>query len=103
MRRPAKSCPRPGCPNLAPCPVHAPKPWATSTRSARLPRGWEKLRRFVLDRDPICRICGNASSTEVDHVVPGDDHRLSNLQGVCAPCHKSKTQGEAQRARSSRR
>lgn len=41
-------------------------------------------------------------ATEVDHIIPvfegGDDHP-DNLQAVCPPCHKQKTQDEAQRAR----
>lgn len=95
-----KICSEPGCPNLQPCPDHRKVAWQGSTRRRRLPRGWEKLRRFVLNRDPICRICGQAVSTECDHVIPSDDHSLDNLQGVCSPCHRIKTQKEAQEARS---
>ena len=29
-----------------------------------------------------------------DHVVAGDDHRLSNLQATCGPCHIKKTNYE---------
>lgn len=40
---------------------------------------------------------------EVDHIVPlidGGGHDLSNLQSLCAPCHKEKTAREArERAR----
>lgn len=51
------------------------------------------IRRHVLNRDPICRICGVAPSTEVDHVWPlyyGGDDTSENLQGVCSPCNKAK-------------
>jgi 5-methylcytosine-specific restriction protein A len=99
MPRAAKVCSEPGCPNLQPCPEHRKVPWQGSTRSQRLPRGWRKLRRFVLSRDPLCRICGQTPSTECDHIVPGDDHSLDNLQGVCGPCHTAKTQKEASEAR----
>nr|WP_307860521.1 HNH endonuclease signature motif containing protein [Actinokineospora baliensis] len=37
-------------------------------------------------------------STEVDHVIAGDDHALSNLQGVCGPCHRAKSSSEGGRA-----
>lgn len=101
--RAAKVCSYPTCPNLQPCPDHTLKPWAGSTRRKRLPRGWERLRRFILSRDPICkdgRACGGmALSKEVDHIVNNDDHRPENLQGICRQCHRNKTQAEAARAR----
>jgi len=53
----------------------------------------------VLRRDPVCRICDSAASVEVDHIQRGNDHRLVNLRGVCARCHKEKTQREAAEAR----
>ena len=71
--------------------------WAGSDRKSRLPADWPKRRRIVLDRDPVCQLrthCTGAPSTEVDHRDAGDDHRLSNLQGVCGPCHKHKTATE---------
>ena len=33
---------------------------------------------------------------ECDHIKPGDDHSLSNLQWLSAPCHLAKTLREAQ-------
>lgn len=36
--------------------------------------------------------------TQCDHVVPGDDHRLVNLQWLSAPCHAAKTKAEASAA-----
>lgn len=73
-------------------------------RIARLPKGpgaahyrsaaWRQLRRRILQRDPICRACGRAKATDVDHVLPrragGTDHE-SNLIGLCHPCHSRKT------------
>jgi 5-methylcytosine-specific restriction protein A len=59
---------------------------------------WEIARRAVLARDPICRVCDKALSTEVDHVTPltegGDPYRLEGLQGICSPCHWRKTGAE---------
>ncbi len=31
------------------------------------------------------------TATEVDHILQGDDHSLTNLQAVCTACHKVKT------------
>ena len=64
----------------------------------------------VLARDLVCKRCGCAPSEIVDHVVPAgeairqvresgrfpfDPHAgfflLSNLQGLCRPCHGKKT------------
>jgi 5-methylcytosine-specific restriction endonuclease McrA len=93
MARAPKICPR--CPNLQPCAEHERKPWEGSTRRRRLPRDWEKRRRYVLQRDPVCKVCNNALSVEVDHIVNNDDHRYENLQGICTRCHDEKTQREA--------
>lgn len=76
--------------------------WETSTRRQRLPKDWPTRRRRVLRRDPTCQLrfdCCTKVSTEVDHKNRGDDHRMENLQGVCGPCHKRKTAGEAAEAR----
>jgi 5-methylcytosine-specific restriction endonuclease McrA len=61
-------------------------------------------RKAVLSRDPLCKVCNDAISTEVVHIVPledgGDPYRLEGLQGICSPCHWAKTAREnAARAR----
>lgn len=83
--------------------------WSTSTRRARLPSDWAKRRAKVKHRakgqcqatthEPECDGMGN----ECDHIKPGDDHRLSNLQWLSGPCHAAKTQREAQKALSGAR
>lgn len=76
--------------------------WKGSNRKSRLPRGWDRIRAEILARDPICVLCGVRPSTHCDHIKPKtDDHRPTQLQGVCATCHalKSSREGtEAQRA-----
>lgn len=74
--------------------------WHGSTRKARLPADWERLRAVVLRR------CGNRcewvengirchnAATDVDHIIPGDDHRPEALQGLCNPHHLIKTARE---------
>lgn len=97
MARAAKACSEAGCPNLQPCPDHQRKPWDGSTRRASLPRDWEGRRRIVLDRDPVCTICGLMTSREVHHLGDRNDHRIEMLAGVCSDCHgkESSRQGNA--------
>lgn len=100
-RLPPKPCRQPGCPALTEgryCPAHAKEHAWESTTTSSTQRGygarWQKLRRMILNRDPICRLCGRADSTDVDHVVPksqGGDDSDANLQGVCDDCHQAKT------------
>ncbi|MGZ4659827.1 MAG: HNH endonuclease, partial [Arthrobacter sp.] len=59
----------------------------------------------------MLRRCGNrcewvedgfrchSTATDVDHIVPGDSHILSNLQGLCNPHHLIKTAHETNAAR----
>ncbi|WP_328604787.1 HNH endonuclease [Amycolatopsis sp. NBC_00345] len=77
--------------------------WSGSDRAARLPREWPRRRARILRRDPVCQVCLLAPSTEVDHVIPGDDHADSNLQGICTPCHATKSGREGGRAAAARR
>jgi hypothetical protein len=53
-----------------------------------------------------CANCGKQGRVQVDHVVPrfeGGLHDWSNLQPLCAPCHKLKTDAELERLAASRR
>lgn len=83
-----------------------PQPWQRSAGQAEtahaLPANWRKLRDQVLREEPLCRLCqgrGHVTpATEVDHIVPrsqGGASARGNLQGLCGPCHRKKTQGEA--------
>lgn len=79
--------------------------WAGSTRKDRLPANWDsEIRPAVLRRDAgWCRLrfedCTGLAS-HVDHVQPGDDHRLENLQAACPSCHTIKSAREGAAARS---
>lgn len=76
--------------------------WSSSDRRSRLPVNWStpggirdqvfkaKGRRCKLNFVDIC----TKFATQVDHIVPGDDHRLDNLQPVCGPCHARKSAQE---------
>lgn len=77
--------------------------WAGSDRASRLPSDWPRRRTRVLARDAgICQLgdpgC-TVTATEVDHVVHGDDHSLTNLQAVCTRCHAAKSAREGAYAR----
>ncbi|WP_425546363.1 HNH endonuclease signature motif containing protein [Amycolatopsis minnesotensis] len=37
-------------------------------------------------------------ATDVDHVVPGDNHSLDNLRAICAHCHARKSAFEGRSA-----
>ena len=71
-----------------------------------LPTNWKLIRERVIRRDRgLCQgvlsegaLCGHPG-TEVDHIRPGNDHTLGNLQLLCAWCHKQKTQAESKAAR----
>ena len=67
---------------------------------------WFWVRKNVLARDRICVRCRQWAAEEADHAIParkyvrlhgGDMNRFydeSNLQGLCKPCHSSKTATE---------
>lgn len=75
--------------------------WAGSTRRSRLPADWAARRRRVLIRDRgVCHRCGKRGATEVDHVEPGDDHRISNLAAIHTSCHRTKSASEGGKAAS---
>lgn len=73
--------------------------WTNSDRKTRLPSGWAKIRARILERDPICKLCGVRPSTHCDHTVPKEDrHGDEDLQGVCGICHDQKSSREGNEA-----
>lgn len=114
-RRPASPCRAKLCRNLTRerhgyCDDHADMANAWVRGNAGRGRGgrpWRRLRGAVLARDKhLCQPCrrrGNvAPAVEVDHIVSeaeGGATSAGNLEGICGPCHKAKTQREALRAR----
>jgi 5-methylcytosine-specific restriction enzyme A len=106
---PVRLCLEPRCPNPAGgkgrCDEHRkPIERERSRRRREATNGvykrkrWEMARKAILSRDPICRVCDKALSTEVDHITPredgGADYDPTNLRGICSPCHWAKTASE---------
>ncbi|WP_399335722.1 HNH endonuclease [Varibaculum cambriense] len=62
-----------------------------TARYRQLPKDWRRIRVEVIQRDHgRCQICG-APGTDVDHIVRGQDHSLSNLRLLCRRCHMRRT------------
>lgn len=73
-----------------------------STTDRGYGHAWRKLRERILKRDNYlcvkCRAAGRlVEATDVDHIkakTHGGTDDESNLQSLCAPCHKEKTAKE---------
>jgi 5-methylcytosine-specific restriction enzyme A len=83
-----------------------PGQWEHSTRKARLPADWPTLRQLVKRRAKgICEhttadgVRCKTYGTDCDHITAGDDHRLVNLQWLCAYHHRAKSSAEGNAAR----
>lgn len=107
------SRPRPrcsgGCGTLVPKPGRCPACRKPSLRRARevsaawrwvyTDRRWPPLRDQVLSEEALCRAGCGRPPTVVDHIRPhrGNEQLAfdrANLQGMCKPCHDSKTARE---------
>ena len=80
--------------------------WANSNRRDRLPSDWKQLREKVISR--AAHRCETKmkdgtrctdKGTDVDHIVAGDDHSLTNLQLLCKWHHGKKSSREGNEAR----
>ena len=110
---PPRQCTKPGCKEYAVkhgrCEQHQPEAWTTSKGKTASQRGygsqWRKIRTQVLKRDDyLCQVCLSkgvyTQATEVDHIknkANGGTDSPDNLQAICSPCHKEKTQSERKR------
>ena len=97
-----------GCPTIyqgtdSRCPTHraqADKARGTAAQRGYNSRGHRIFRNAVLERDPICVLCGTRFSTVADH-HPRSRKELLHLgldpndpqygRGLCKPCHDSST------------
>jgi 5-methylcytosine-specific restriction enzyme A len=82
--------------------------WSGSNRKERLPSDWYSRRKRVLERDGhACQMETDEgkclrSATDVDHVIPGDDHSYENLQALCRFHHLRKSGEEGRAAQAPR-
>jgi 5-methylcytosine-specific restriction enzyme A len=101
----ASVCNHPDCPNLQPCPQHAPKPWQDSSRRTRTTNGWQQqrnARKIIRAHAGICHICHQPGALETDHIIAlaeGGADTPANMAPIHHDCHQRKTQDEARRAR----
>lgn len=78
-----------------------PTPWSGDRRSFPT-----KMRARTPRRDPICVECHARPSTIADPIIPvaeGGTDTIDNGQGMCEPCHDTKSKKERERARQSHR
>lgn len=97
----ARVCATPGCPELKPCPHHAPAPgWniRPSKRNQTRPPDAMEIRARVRQRDEgVCYWCGLPGASHVDHlraVADGGTWDESNLAVMHEECHAEKTAAE---------
>ena len=109
-RKPLKPCRYPQCPVLTEetyCDKHQTEMKYKRDRKAYSKlydtSRWQRLRQYVLGRQPLCRKCLEAKritpATVVDHIKPhrGDESLFfdeANLQALCKSCHDRKTAKE---------
>lgn len=95
----SRRCVVPACRNLATgarCRIH-PYTWSNAGSYGK---DHQAMRKRVLKEEPTCRLCPNPA-TEADHIIPkfeGGTNDRSNYEGLCHPCHRSKTAQESGRA-----
>lgn len=84
--------------------------WEGSDRKSRLPSDWPRRRAEVKARaGGRCEVLMKSGKrchdkgTDCDHVIPGDDHELSNLQWICDWHHKQKSSREGHDAYAAQR
>lgn len=83
--------------------------WDHSDRNARLPADWSTriVPAVMRLHGRRCHLCGQSGADAVDHIRPGDDHRLENLapihQDVAPYCHRYKSSREGVDARTALR
>lgn len=81
--------------------------WAGSERKSRLPLDWpQKVAKVKQRAGGRCEAVRSKTGlrctvpgSDVDHVTPGDDHRLENLQLLCRWHHNAKSSREGNEAK----
>lgn len=62
---------------------------------------WQRLRKWILERDDICGLCGVPGADTVDHIEPialgGDPFNMDNLRPAHARCNYARGDGTNRR------
>ena len=100
--KPKRPCNAPGCPALTDhprgyCERHLPQKYREedSRRGTSTKRGydghWRKIRKFKLQRDPLCQDClpKVIKAADLVHHIDRDtsNNEDSNLRSLCEACH----------------
>lgn len=108
-----KKCSFVGCRKLVSdgsgrCEDHARPAWVKRKEVTKRITGrrLQKMREDLFMREPLCAECKQAGrvtlATQRDHIIPlfeGGPDDETNEQGLCVPCHETKSLAEAQRGR----
>lgn len=112
MPRAPKQCAKPGCRKAGGC-EHT-RSWQRSKNYVPLSPEYARTKRQLSKRQFL--ICGvnlgtgditghgcqeRVRAPEIDHIIPrsrGGSDKITNLQGLCKPCHTKKTQRESRGA-----
>lgn len=109
-----RPCTHPGCGALVRdgsgrCAKHPKPAWAVKkpTPTKRITgRRLQRMRAELFATDPLCAECQRQGrvtvATQRDHITPlcdGGADDAGNVQGLCEPCHATKSQAEARRGR----
>jgi 5-methylcytosine-specific restriction protein A len=112
--KPKSPCRYPGCPNVsdgAYCEKHrkaANREYNAFTRDREAHTfygspEWRRLRKLKLRQTPYCEECyrqGRMTAARMcDHILPAREYPsrrldVTNLQSLCLPCHRAKTNRE---------
>jgi 5-methylcytosine-specific restriction protein A len=79
-------------------------PSKRADRGRLVGRPWSRLRMRVIQRDfGLCQVCKAKGlirgGHEVDHIMNAGGDDMDNLQTICVPCHRAKTQIEARKGK----
>ncbi len=108
---PPKPCSHPGCGVLvrdgsSRCAKHPKAQWAKPVTATKRVTGrkLQALRAELFARQPLCVLCqaqGKVTlASQRDHIIPlaeGGADDAANVQGLCEPCHASKSESERTR------
>ena len=58
---------------------------------------WMRISKMIRAQRPVCEMCNDAPSEDVDHIIPFNGLKdplrtdVQNLMAICRRCHRAKT------------